>query len=528
MGDSIRVRQEVDQSMPNPMPNQALAAVKDKKTESVVLLRVHDKEEPAIFSLQFAIQKGDKFLDANRKEIKLAEGTYAKCYNWYKEPNYADGKRFNPYNPMLEWSDEKTVGGRIRVEYLDLLLGTKLEKGESRVIYGVVEDGKMVRVGVGIENRSTIYDVNGKAVKGNIYRLYMGAVEGLGDAVMSGEFDPKSKDWNWQPPLGGFTTGVMQASYAKPAAGGFVEAPDTKKYAQAPVTVGGKLKAQYEKGITDGTINAAGNFYVFRSWDKGSDGKMKVEETGLAYKDTDGNYHRVSDSTKLKDGNFDVLLVKKGSDALAGIKNGTLEPKAGRGENGWQEIGKPAGAARIPIEGFLEQYSQEHRIIWDRGEFTAYVTVNSKDPAFWKNGKFQEQKYIDATENNGSGIYNGNKVRIIGGKITTVDEIHTSRGTEPDIRTSAVSDKFRGKGKFVVSINTNTGEILAPNGIEITKALDAGGAIKGGDNDRWIGEKAGDYSLAFDIGKTPCITVGFNSEEDAKDFVLKYRKARGQ
>jgi hypothetical protein len=390
-----------------------------------------------------------------------------------------------------------------------------------------------LQINVGKQRGGKVYEANGKTI--DVPYIKVPITAGLDEKLKGGkQFDINALDWKastkidtkgfvgvsgpelkmpgsieWQKAQQkeerkGPAPDVIMASFGRPNE--FMAPPSTEKYLQAPATVGAKLKAQYEKGVADGVINAAGNFYIFRSWDKGSGGTMEVEETGIAYKKGD-DYLRVSDGTKLKGSNFDVLLVKKGSDALSSIGKGTLDPKAGKGKEGWENLGKPPGELEGVRPVTLDNKELTGKIkgalMVENGRLTGYYAPRESD--------FKTRKgFVSEVKGEGSGVQNdGTVLRYHGG---TSDAIYTGSGQVAVPEWSGAVTNAKWKGKYFAIVRG--GEVLG-----VGQALDTGSGVGSHQIDYYQGIGSAAYDKARAI--TGDATFYFFNSQAAMEKALK-------
>jgi hypothetical protein len=240
---------------------------------------------------------------------------------------------------------------------LYLIINVSVDKGGK--VSPLYDRSGDLQINVGKQRGSKVYDAQGSVIDVPYIKTPLKAE--LDGKVRGGkQIDLNALDWNastkidtggfvgvsgpelkmpasieWQKEQAGKMT-LIPASLGRPE-GGFLAPPDTRKYTG---TLGTKLQAQYEKGVDAGVLDPNAGIYVYRMWSN-----SKVTETGLAYKNDAGTYVSVGSGDRVK-GGADVLLVKPKSDAMKLLGQGALEPKAAKGEDGWDVIG--AGQIQMP------------------------------------------------------------------------------------------------------------------------------------------------------------------------------------
>jgi len=395
--------------------------------------------------------------------------------------------------------------------------------GDYVVLYARMDEKERqkVYIGVAIQKKDGLYGVDGGKIAAWDSKLNLTTARIR--EINTGVFDPAGVgDAEWIPPLGFERTGsysgkIILAEWQEagarlaengPSLGGRIPEfnPRSPPRMGAPEesTLGGKLKAQYEGALDQGQLGRTRGFYVFRCWTSGSDGAMRVVETGIAVRDADGDYIRTEDGTRVK-GTIDFLYVTPGSEVHNSIGKGALEPKAGRGQSGWENASISGQRSQREITAWVEQYAKTHGLAVEEGEATGYYSP-VKDQKAYFTGSYGAEK---ALQGDGSTTRSGLPPKV--GTVAGAKEYSAEPGSK--------SYRFS-----LTAIDLSSGKPISIDSKTSFPIIDTGGAIKGGDADFYSGTGDAGYKEASKIGRRDIISIYApkGSERLLDQFVLDY------
>src|SRR3989344_2769081 len=160
-----------------------------------VLLRIYTQDSATQnFSVthQFAVQDGNRLLDAGGNVLQLAPGTYSKCYNW---PNvYSVNQPINAFDPHLVWEAGDAPGPVLREQYVELKLSREMLPGDKLVVYRQRENCVIVDAGIAKQRGEKFFTADGMQIMADIQTLEIG--KWLDQRILLGTLDPRDPSMN--------------------------------------------------------------------------------------------------------------------------------------------------------------------------------------------------------------------------------------------------------------------------------------------------------------------------------------------